>query len=1647
LVVITLLSTFSITAFAAETEIAKFHLTKGEEFYYESDWGYTAHKLTVSRSGYSDKLAYCIDADLPAPPTGDYHITTGTRDLADTMGSKRYKNMCKALYYCYGGEGFSKNIGVYPQERHRKYNGEWWYSDKPGSMNDVFGNIRYAEWDAPIGASGESLCSLLTHRVLAYLSGMSTWDYNLPTYGPSGSSYSYWQLAVQEVCEAIEAAPDIPLYSSIYLCSFGSSYQRLLIPFDGITLQIKKSSANPEMTNGNSCYSLEGAVYNVYSDKSCTNYVGNITTNANGTGYLKDNNGNARIVPKQTYYVKESKAPKGYALDKTVYSFPTTGYTYNNHIVCEISCKDVPLNDPVVLGLYKEDAVTHERTKALAGAEFTVKYYDGYYNTPAEAKTATPARSWVIKTDEYGIAQLDKDYLVSGDEFYYITGNPDPVLPLGTVTIEETKAPDGYKITEEVYLGQVVAGTYGMKWITGNITEDNNILVEEQQSNGYIGVHKVNQDNEPVEGAVYGLYTSSEADSNGMLLESNRVATITTDVNGNGTFDYASPVGTTVYVQEITAPVGYELDRKVYETSPSAENVEITNPAIVNVVENVVTGSLKVVKTSDDGIVDNFWFSITDSNGKTYDNIRTQNGGIAELKNLPVYNKDNSLISYTVDELGLKQTDGTYSLPARYNKPVAVTQTLVENDTVTFGFNNAVKVGNLWISKRSDDGIVEGFSFSVKGNNGYSTVLTTDENGYATVNNLPVYNYSDSKITYTVEELGVKNSDGTYTFPTRYKKQEAVSFELTENDTYTYNCYNKVRYGNLEIDKLSQDGIVNGLCFEVSGSDGYSTVVTMDDSGKAIISDLPVYDTDNNLITYTVKELGVKNSDGTYTFPERYIPTSKQTRTLTEDATVKYTFRNVLKKADMMIKKTSEDNIVKDIAFSVKSDYKDYGTFTTDENGVINVKNLPVYDSDNNKITYQIRELGELQSDGTYKLPFRYNEPQNQTATLEYGKTTTVNFTNTLKTGSVTINKQDGWGNPLSGVEFELYKNDGTKLILCENTTGSYSVSSDGTITALTTDENGKIIVGELAQGDYYLVEVKSSSGTMPYTERIEFSIVAEDETTLNPEISVKDNKIIMYNTGGFGDTGLYILAAVIFTAALGLLIVFFKNKRKSGKEKNKMNKKSHRILSVFIAVMILLISSIPFVGAAETQTALDTGTKVSFTLNCEKKGYTFQVYQVGKLTTSKNPYETKYESLVPEIADSVLNGNTADMLSALDEIEAMPSEAISKGIFVSSATTKTRTFRNLEQGIYYVRATNYPAGVKSVTNSVFALPYYNNESGWIYEIPAINLAEKVNDDIPETHKSITNSTQNNENFTDVSLGDTVSFQIKSSTAGSNQMKLNAYTVSDDMNKGLTLDKNSFNVSLLDDEGKKISDLAKSDYTVDITNEKEGENTLFSVVLSKDYLQKADFYSAAYTSITYNANLNKYASVGFAGNPNKLTALSYTNKNGVTAEIEGNIVYVYTWSIYVDKFNEKGEVLNGAEFSLYKTKEDVNCGKALGNGISDEKGKVYFYNSDNEEIRLQSGKYYIKETKAPTGYNLYTDVIEISIDVTYGDTFVNDTYVTGGPGDGYASVEVKNTQTILPQTGGNGAIILYVLSGISLAGAITLFVVRRKIKN
>ena len=249
--------------------------------------------------------------------------------------------------------------------------------------------------------------------------------------------------------------------------------------------KIQKSSSNTTVTNGNDCYSLSGATYGVYSDKGCTKSVVTLTTNASG-------NTDTVELRAATYYVKETKAPKGFQLDKNVYTM-----TVKAGETSTLKVSDTPKVTDTLVELFKIDMETSKATPqgnaSLEGAEFVWKYYDGYYtkdNLPSE-----PTRTWTTKTiaekdsnnEVHYITRLADSYKVLGDSFY--TQNGTICLPLGTITVEEKTAPNGY-LLEGAYM-QAAGSSEQIKGVyVAQITEDGE-LAALSGSNQYSVLDKV----------------------------------------------------------------------------------------------------------------------------------------------------------------------------------------------------------------------------------------------------------------------------------------------------------------------------------------------------------------------------------------------------------------------------------------------------------------------------------------------------------------------------------------------------------------------------------------------------------------------------------------------------------------------------------------------------------------------------------------------------------------------------------------------------------------------------------------------------------------------------------------------------------------------------------------------------------------------------------------------------------------------------------------------------------------------------------------------------------------------------------------------------------------------------------------------------
>ena len=1034
-------------------------------------------------------------------------------------------------------------------------------------------------------------------------------------------------------------------------------YVKLTFP-DVVKLQLQKSSSNTELTAGNGCYSLSGAVYGIYTDKACTRKIGSITTNASGYGsYSKYVDSTA------SYYAKETKAPKGYELDKTVYTFVSSGKKDSNGYAIFKAVKlsdkktepqDNPVNDPVGIVLQKKNAITGETTsQGLGGAVFSIEYYaqeiDKDYDVKAD-ETA-PAldsknlkRTWYIQTDEDGKALLASKYLADGyksDEFYYTSAeNPNPAVPIGTVVIREVKAPDGYSLSNVVFYRNLSDSVIAIMKDTNTPI---NVPIDEMPAKAYVGINKLNQSGIGVGGAVYGLYSDSACAS---LYDK-----LTTSADGKGTFAKSVDVGKTYYIKEITAPTGYELDDTVYPVITNEENSTVETAVIQTIYEDAVKADLKIKKSSTDGIVSNLWFAITDNLGNEYNAVSTDKNGEATVKGLRVYDDKGNKITYTVKELGFKTTLGAHSYGgytwtikkenaisykgsyyegvsnavfsncenaySRYyygksseakSNANGKSLTLDESKTVTFNFQNTVSETDLTVKKTSYNGKVSGVWFEVQDENGkYYGDIVTDSTGTANYYNRYGYKLTSCltvpnsaiciPIKYKVVEKGFLGGSSYY-FPDNYLEKAESEFKTANKygttSTLNYSVYNAPATGSININKTSEDGVIEGLSFKLESFDDErefdddliptpmaydadgngitSIVLTTDENGKASTDNMQFYDINGNKIdgilpyvvdlnsfqiTYRLTEIGIKQSDGTYKFPSRYELKDAVEFTIYDTDEYNYTYdcANTVKTGSLQVEKTSEDDVVDGLYFEIScADTGFNEKVSTNLEGLSpEISDLPIYNSDDELLKYKVSELGVLNDDGTYSLPYKYNKPRSVTVTLDTDTVTFASIKNTVKTGSVKLTKTDGT-KALGGSGWQLYKSDDTPVRCIQNGTGRYMYLSESESATDCMATNGTLLIRKLPVGDYYFVESVTPSGYMPYGKKVEFTISADNENTLNISLTVADNKSVLSQTGGGGIAPFYFVAVALGAMA----IIFIYDYHKHGSKKYKKSRKEN---------------------------------------------------------------------------------------------------------------------------------------------------------------------------------------------------------------------------------------------------------------------------------------------------------------------------------------------------------------------------------------------------------------------------------------------------------------------------------------------------------
>lgn len=442
--------------------------------------------------------------------------------------------------------------------------------------------------------------------------------------------------------------------------------------------------------------------------------------------------------------------------------------------------------------------------------------------------------------------------------------------------------------------------------------------------------------------------------------------------------------------------------------------------------------------------------------------------------------------------------------------------------------------------------------------------------------------------------------------------------------------------------------------------------------------------------------------------------------------------------------------------------------------------------------------------------------------------------------------------------------------------------------------------------------------------------------------------------------------------------------------------KTSKKIFAALLAVM-MIVMMIPSVAAAG----------YSYTLN-GKAGYGVTVYQIAKYNETTGKY-TATNADIQTILDA---GNDAQTLLA--ECDAL--EGLTGGTEVVFDTAALSQTKSVEAGAYYVKVTKTPAGVKSVTNSVFTLP---TDDG--LKTITVNVAGKVDDDQPSSTKKIV-SGENRVDAISQFIGKDVTFELTGDLTGTASQNLKSYVFTDTMSKGLTF-KSVDTVNLVKADGTTTKDI-KNNVTVSAV-----ENNVFTVTLNDAVLTAADTYDYEKVVVTYTATLNADAVIGSEGNPNS-AHISYTDSFDNSSDTAETTVKVYTAKLNVLKVDAANGTtpLDGAKFTLYT---DEACETVADNGATvttADGGKASF-------TGLAAGTYYLKETQAPAGYTLNNKVFTIV--VSTNGTIQNEAEHT---------VTVEDSKVVVPETGGMGTMIFTIVGLSLIACAGVLFVVVRRKK-
>ena len=755
-----------------------------------------------------------------------------------------------------------------------------------------------------------------------------------------------------------------------------------------------------------------------------------------------------------------------YTLTQLGYS--TSGFSWNN---------PVPVDTAHWLTVSDSCTITYNGVTSKVGVEkANIKTTDRPYWECSDGSTITPG-SVVVAENPGGI---DHAWIYMGE----FDSRSDVVSYLKSIGVSESlitssTVGDGtgaggthWRIESNGSQGVVINNNTDGKTATAmnmyafRITKtDVTFEIDKYNTDGNL-VGKSSVDNST---AVYGIYSDKSC--------TKKVGEIAIGADGTGKIQLPD---STYYAKELKAPTGYSIDPTVY-TIKAGKN---------KVTEDFKTGTIKINKTAEDGIISGREFKITYSyNGKSLsETAKTNANGIAAFDDLRVYDMSTGkAITYTVSEI---------NVDTRYEVPKAQNVTLTSGDvdlTVNVKFNNQLKTGSIKINKQSEDNQNGDREFTITGN-GKTYTIKTGSDGIAILSDIPVYNSNNEKIVYTISEKNV---------PIRYVVPADQTATLTSDATTTKTFKNILKKFTVEVTKQDSettsaqgDGTLAGAVYGLYKDGELADTYTTDENGyfktkEYVCGNYTVQEispSEGYLLDKTVYSVGAEAEN-------YFIEHNPLSMAVTEDVI----------KGNIAMIKHSDDGSTQIETPEVGAEFEVYlkssGSYanaveterdylTCDENGFAQTKDMPYG-------VYTVHQT--VGWEGTeFIADFDVNISKNG-QTYRY-LINNAKFESYIKI--VKVDSETGKTIPYEGAGFEIYDSNGQKISM------TFSYPTPTTIDTFYTNSEGYLITPEvLPYGEYSLVEVQAPYGYALDKTPVAFSVSLENAEKENSLTIVKVEK------------------------------------------------------------------------------------------------------------------------------------------------------------------------------------------------------------------------------------------------------------------------------------------------------------------------------------------------------------------------------------------------------------------------------------------------------------------------------------------------------------------------------------------------------------